>query len=386
MKTKDTMRFYNPAESTGEDIFGMELTHQLTKDIETQRQSMIDYLDILNYMNGHSFDGPVETRQIMMYLGLAMPSLAYIDPHRTREMIYNLHLVCENLQSPYLTARVEPLNSDNIRTAFTCLACALYRKISGDRLHDELFHQTVEALYNTMERNSIRQYVCGIDTTSGRFEVLPNAMALMAYEIHDEVFGSRYYKSMKPGVMELLQDKLRDSDTGLYYESYQTGYLGYVGEFINPASAWHTRILKASVNGLAIAFMNYFDPDAVADAWQRYKAKFLNKLLTITTEAMADTVCGSFHTQLSAGSEALLGAMLAAKEMRDSEVFGKLQNVLFETGKPQMWEGHFFLPEYGDREALIGHFALFARVHVGWKTLMNHNWEKYYEWDYEKVR
>lgn len=59
---------------------------------------------------------------------------------------------------------------------------------------------------------------------------------------------------------------------------------------------------------------------------------------------------------------------------------------MFEAGKPQMWEGHFFLSELGDSEAYIGHFALFARVHVGWQKLLSHPWEKYYEYDYKVIR
>ncbi len=386
MNIKNAMRFPNPAVSSAKAIFEMEQTHDFTDDIEAQRQSMIDYMDIINYMNGHSFDGPIETRQIMMYLGLAMPSLAYIDPHRTREMIYNLHLVCDNLNSPFLTARVEPYNSDHVLAAFTAIACALYRKISGDKLHDELFHKSTEGLYTCMESNIVRQHVCGVDTTSGRFEVLPNAMSLIAFQIHDEVFGTRYFQAMKDGVLNLIQNKLRDPETGLYYECYQTGSLGFTGESVNPASAWHTSALKASVNGLALTFMNYFAPEDTAKAWEVYKTRFMDKVLALTTEDLADTVCGSFNTQLAAGSEDLLGAMLAAKEMQDQEAFGKLQDVLFETGKPQLWEGHFFLPEYGDSEAYIGYFALFARVHVGWKKLMEHNWPDYYDWDYNVIR
>lgn len=379
------LRFPNPVTSSAEAVFGMEGIHKLTEDMEAQRQGMVDYLDTLNYMNGNSFDGPLETRHAIAYMGMALPSLAYIDPHKTREMCYNLNLIVRNISSYHLLTRAYPYNSENVLLIEKGMVAALYRMISGNNMHDETFHKCAEKIYDINQKNQIRQHVPGIDTTRGRFEVMPNAISLMVLEIHDRVFGSRYGR-IKDEVISFIKEKLEDTGTGMYYESYQTGCIGYAGESVNPISAWRTNILRPSVNGLAIAFMNYSDPINCEKAWKNYKEMFLDSLLELKAEDIADSIGASFNTQLGPGSEDIMAAMLAAKEMQDIEVFDKIQTHILETGRPHLWEGHLIFTEFGDMESMIGYFMLFARAHVGWKKLMNHPWGKSYDMDYEKIR
>lgn len=231
----------------------------------------------------------------------------------------------------------------------------------------------------------MQQHVYGVDTTRGRFEAAPNAMALMVLEIHDRIFGSRF-SHVKKEVLGFIREKLQDPETGMYYESYQTGSIGYVGEYVNPVSAWRTSVLRPSVNGLAITYMNYFEPESCKKAWENYKNMFLESILELGAQDVADSVGCAFNTQLGPGSEDLLAALLAAKEMRDQDTFDKLQRHLFEIGQPHLWEGHLFFTEFGELEHMIGHFAFYSRVHAGWKTLLAHDWETYYSWDYDEVR
>ncbi len=385
MEVKMNLRFPNPAHSTAEEIFSMEETHALTEDIECQRYGMIDYLDVLNYMNGNSFDGSLETRQTIANMALAMPSIAYINPHKTREMIYNLHLVCDNIRSYHLLNRISSFHSENMVLVQEGMAAALYRMVSGDKLHDEQFHKAARGLYDLVCSNSLQQHVYGVDTTRGRFEVVPNVMTMMIFELHDRFFGSRL-SHVNEKIRAFICENLQNPETGLYYESYQTGSIGYVGENINPASAWRTNVLRASVNGLAITFMNYFDPENCRKAWEHYKEMFMESVLNLTAEEIADSVGCAYNTQLGPGSEDLLASLLAAKEMQDPKAFGTLQQHLFEIGKPHLWEGLMVFTEFGETEHLIGHYALYSRVHVGWEKLLTHDWETYYEYDYNEIR
>lgn len=379
------LRFPNPAKSSADDIFGMEQTHKLTEDMESLRQTMVDYLDSLNYSNGHSFDDVIQTRHAIAYLAAALPSLAYIDPHKTREMIYNLGLVVMNIQSEFLKMRVSPYNSDNMIVVEQGLAAALYRMVSGDGLCDDILRRCAETIFSEMQQNSVKQHIFAIDTTRGRFDALPNLMSMMIFELHDKFFGSRYSVENEK-IMNFILENLRDKETGLFYESYQTGFIGYANEAVNPASAWRTNVLRPSVNGLVLTFMNYFRHEQCAEAWEKYKEIFMDSLMELKTEDLADSVGASFYTQLGPGSEDLLAAILASKEMGDTEAFDKLQSHLYAIGAPNLWEGHFFLSELGEMEHMISLFLLFAQGHVGWKKLMEHSWEKYYKWDYVEVR
>lgn len=379
------LRFPNPAHTTGAEVFEMEKSHRLTEDIEAQRQAMIDYLDVLNYMNGNSFDDPLQTRHAIAYLAAAMPSLAYVNPHKTREMVYNLSLVVDNIMSNHLLMRVAPFNSDHMLLVEAGLAAALYRLVGGRSAHDEFFHQMADVIFELIVANRRRQNVAGVDTTHGRFEVMPNAMALLVLDIHDRVFGTRY-AAVKDEVLTTLVGKLWDPETGLFFESYQTGSIGYANESVNPRSSWHTSVLRPNANGLAIAFLNVLDPTGCAHAWERYKELFLPSLLNISAEDVALGVGASFNTQLGPASEDLLAAMLAAREMQDVDAFDALQAHLFGIGKPHLWEGHLFFTEFGEQEHMIGYFALFARAHAGWGKLLDHPWERYYEYDFVEVR
>ena len=379
------LRFPNPVESSGAEVFGMKGARRLTEDIEAQRQAMIDYLDCLNYMNGNSFDDPLQTRHAIAYMAAAMPSLAYVNPHKTREMVYNLSLVVDNIMSNHLLMRMAPFNSDHVLLVEAGLAAALYRLVGGRPAHDDFFHEAADGIFDLIKANERQQHVAGVDTTRGRFEVMPNAMALLVLNIHDRVFGTRY-AAVEDDVLTSLVEKLWDPKSGLFFESFQTGSIGYANESVNPRSSWHTSVLRPNVNGLAIAFMNIFDPTGCAHAWERYKELFLPSLLEISAEAVAFGVGSSFTTQLGPGSEDVLAAMLAAREMQDLETFDALQAHLFDIGKPHLWEGHLFFTEFGEQEHMIGHFALFARAHAGWGKLLSHPWEDYYDYDFNEVR
>lgn len=377
--------FPNPAQTSGAEIFAMEETHRLTEDLETMRGAMIDFLDIINYENGNSFDDPLQTRHAMAYMAAAMPSLAYIDPHKTREMGYNLGLVVDNINSYHLLMRMVPYSSDNLQLVEWGLACALYRLVSGRVMHDAEFHESAERIYDLICENGQRQHVFGIDSRRGSFTVAPNAMALLVLEIHDTIFGTRYLH-VKDDMLTSLIEKLWDPQSGLWFESYQTGSIGYKSEHVNPATAWHTNVILPGVNALAIAFMNHFDPKGCTLAWERFKSLFMDSFLAIDAETVAESVGLSYNTQLGPGSEDLLAAMLAAKEMGDLEAFDALQAHLFEIGQPHMWEGHFTFTEFGELEYMVGYFALFARAHVGWDKLLAHDWAAHYEDDYVVVR
>ncbi len=371
---------------SAQDILNMMKTQEFTDDIEAQYKSSLYYMDLVNYRNCNSFDPQVITRQIFAYLGLALPSLAYTDPYRTRAVAYNMNLVCQDIKSPLLVSRISGFNSDNMLLIEEGLCCGLYRLVSGRKLYDTLYHEYAQQLYDKFIFNAESgQKVCAIPTLTGRFQAMPNIMALMALELHDRFFGSDYMK-IKDDVLAFINDKLRDPETGLYYEFYQTGALGYQNETIRPENAWHPTRLKASVNAFALPFIHYYEPKKTEEAWQTFKARFSDELLGITAADIATSLGQSYCSQLGPASETLCGAILAAREMGDEEYFAILQDHLLHISGAYISEGHIFYPNFGDNEHLVGHFLLFARTHVGWQRLFEHDWKTYYEYDFNKVR
>lgn len=377
--------FPNPASSSADEIFGMVDAGRLTEDIEAQRAGMIDYLDVLNYMNGNSFDDRAQTRHQIAYMACAMPSIAYIDPYKTREMGYNLGLVVNNLGSPFLRARVDAYNSDHVTLVQRALAAGFYRMVTGRPDHDGELRALTEEIHDICRDNRQRQHIGAVDTASGRFDVVPNVMAIMVLELADRVFGTSL-SAVSDDIRKLVCDTLRDPESHLFFESYQTGCIGYAGESVNPDAAWHTSVLAASVNAIDIAFAHYIDAQGCERAWKIFKEKFGDELLSIGADDLIQGIGCSYITQLGSAGEALLGGMLAAKEMDDLAFFDMLQNHLFEIADPQLWEGHMCFASLGELQHMIEGFSLFARVHVPWATLLSHDWETYYSYDYREVR
>ena len=378
--------FHSPISSSAEEIWKMESTKDYTNDIWGQYKYMVDYIDTINYCNMHTFDDYTQTKQAIAYLGCAMASLAYINPYQKRDMSYYLHSVVDNLGSKYMADNFNSFSSNNITLIQRAFNAGLYHMVSGRDMHNGDFHKFAKAIYRKILFNKETvQEITAIDTVRSRFEMFPNIMALIALEIHDRQFGT-HYSDIKDTVIGCLKEKLLDKDTGLFYESYQTGFIGYEGETVNLKSAWSTKEIKPAVNAMIIAFYNYFEPAEAKKMWKKYKAMFEQYILQINAEDVTDKLGYSLYTQLAAESEELFTALLAAKEMGDREFFDKIQAHVFEIGEPTTSEGLVFFNNFGACQHLMGFFILFARVHVGWKKLFEHEWEKYYTFDYKRAR
>lgn len=372
--------------TTASALWAMHDQKEFTEDVEAHYKTMLNYLDILNYMNANIEDEPVAARHIVAFMAYAMPSLAYVDPSRTREISYNLHLVCRNIKSPLLVKQAHVFNADNVLLVEEAMACGLYRLVSGRELYAEDFHGYAQRIYDRIRANGTSsQNIWAIDTISGRYEVYPNVTALMALELHDRFYGTKYGDEMKSKLLGFIQEHLLDKETGLYYEYFQTGVLGYANETVRPESFWHTTQLKASINGLALAFLHYYLPEETEKSWKNYKAMFRDELLALDVETLSRTG-SSYQTQLAYGSEDISCALLAAREFDDPEFFDLIQSKVLTDGDAQLSEGHIYYPAFGDLQHLICHFLLFARTHTPWKILFSHPWEQFYGMDYNKVR
>ena len=127
--------FQSPITSSGEEIWQMEEMRDYTRDIWGQYKCMVDYLDLVNYCNGHTFDDRIQSRQAIAYLGCAMPSLAYICPYQTIDLSYYLNLVNLNLPSRFMVDGMNSFNSDNMLLVQRALAAGFYRLVSGRNLY-----------------------------------------------------------------------------------------------------------------------------------------------------------------------------------------------------------------------------------------------------------
>lgn len=372
---------------TADEVWGMEDTHEFPPDFEGHYKGLLNMMDVLYYRNGNSYYPQVKSRHTAFFLALAMPSYAYIDPHRTLEMKYNIHAAAIALENEALTDALNPYNSERIRKLETFATLAMYKLVSERTLNDKHINELAEEVYDRMiENGTSAQQTYAYDTIEGTYQVYPNALALLAFEIHDRYFGTDYADRMKEKILCFIADNLIDKETGLFRDYYKTGALGYKGEHLSRLAAWASRTPNVSANALGVTFMNYFDKNSAQKAWEAHKKIFTEKLLSVTADQLSNTEAASYLSQLNPTAEGLYSSLLAAKEMNDKEYFELIQNHIMEISGPDQREGKVSFDATGDEQALHGDFLAFARAHVGWGKLMSHNWEDYYSFDYNKVR
>jgi hypothetical protein len=360
-----------------------------TDQIESHYRTLLFDLDLACYNNCHVCHVPgsgVAFYKAMGYMALTLPSLAYLDPHRTREVEYNLNLTVKNISNPNLSNPLDMYDSDNVRLILDALSCEMYRLVSGRKQFDERSDALVERIREIFDRNNqSAQKILAIETVTGRFEMFPNLLAMLVFQIHDEIHGTRYSRE-NDRIFDGLNAYLRDEVSGLYFESLQSGSFGFDGQALDPRFFWVVKNIRPSSNALTLNLMHYFRPQEAEALWPLFKAQFGEKLLETNLDDMKDCSGKSFLTPLGFAQEDLFTSLWLAKEMDDVEFFNRLQARLLEVCNPKRIEAKIFYDQLASDGPLVSYFSLLAQCHVGWKRLIEKDWSQTYHKDYNLVR
>lgn len=371
----------NPITTSAKEIFAMEQTHHLTKDMEAHDLALIAYLDLINYQNGHSFEPPIMTRNAMFWMGMSLPPLAYIDPKKTRQSIYYLYSAHNNIAKPYLSDFSNPMESLHMPLLQKAMSAVLYRMISGRNDLDIQLKQYVLDILEIFQQNAYKQKVWGIDTVIGEFEPFPTLLGLLILTLYDKVFKTSL-STIHDHVMEFINETMISKQTGLFYHYYNTGYMGYPGEVTSNKVVWHLDNPSPANIAIALPIYHYFEPEKAKQMWELYKQRFLTDILQINASQIANNCGSSFITPLSLKGEAFLSALLCAKDFEDINTFELIQKHLYQIGNPNLWQGQVHYVNFGKYAHFIGAFAYLSRIHISWNKLLKHNWEKYEKYDY----
>lgn len=360
-----------------------------TDQIEAHYRTLLFDLDLACYNNCHVCHVPgsgVAFYKAMGYMALTLPSVAYLDPHRTREVEYNLNLTVKNISNPNLSNPLDMYDSDNVRLILDALSCEMYRLVSGRKQFDERSDALVERIREIFDRNyQSAQKIFAIETVTGRFEMFPNLLAMLVFQIHDEIHGTRYSRE-NDRTFDGLNAYLRDDVSGLYFESLQSGSFGFDGQALDPRFFWVVKNIRLSSNALTLNLMHYFRPQEAEALWSLFKAQFGEKLLETNLDDMKDCSGKSFLTPLGFAQEDLFASLWLAKEMDDVVFFNRLQERLLEVCNPKRIEAKIFYDQLASDGPLVSYFSLLAQCHVGWKRLIEKDWSQTYHKDYNLVR
>ena len=384
-----------PLELNVDELWAMRDAHEFNLDIKCHYRLLVSSVINIDYLRRFlTFSQPVYKqlgRRMYTWAGLAMPSLAYIKPSQTRELSYYCYQCACNSEQEYTDNSMGiygAVPGDDAAIALVwmfqmLLGCPEDMSLedgAGERfVFSDQAHAAVQRVYDEVMKNSASvQGITALDTTTGRFDAVPNFMAMMAFELHDRFYGTDY-ASVNPQILEFVEGTLQDPETKLFYKQFQTGSLDFEGENLDPRSFWCATELDANTNALALIFYNYFDPDAAQVAWGNFKELFTEQIMSIAPEQIATGFGTSLMTAVGKPAEALFGAIAAAGEMEDKEYYGQLSEYLFAIGMPFVTEGCTAFLGFDNEAYVATNYLAFARTHIPWKQLFEMDYQPYFD-------
>ena len=374
-------------------LWEMQQKGEFTETVEAHYRTMLYDLDLVTYDNCVVDIDRLTFRKAMGTMAMLMPSLAMIDKYRTREISYNLHLTARDIDHPNLDSVADAFDSVNLRDAHLAIAAGLYHLVSGRELFDEKIKLATERLIRRCEQNrASRQNLYAVDTVSGRFDMYTNLLTMFAFKLSDTITGTDYQRAVEP-MLQTLESKLKDPQTGLFYEYYQTGSFGFPMEDLNEDAFWTVKNIKAGANALSISLYHLFKPKEAETMWKSFKEKFSEELFSRQINRERAQSGFSYITELGTDTEDLFASLLCAKEMQDKAFFESLLRHIEEMVKPTRIEAKIFYKGFGEGQQALGqtgpictYFGLFSMVHMGWKEILEFDWAKQYNMDFNKVR
>ena len=360
------MTSYDHATSRYAALWEMQQNGEFTETVEAHYRTMLYDLDLVTYDNCVVDIDRLTFRKAMGTMAMLMPSLAMIDKYRTREISYNLHLTARDIDHPNLDSVADAFDSANLRDAHLAIAAGLYHLVSGREMFDEKIKLATERLIRRCEQNKAsKQNLYAVDTVSGRFDMYTNLLAMFAFKLSDIITGT----------------------------DYQTGIFGFPMEDLNEDAFWTVKNIKAGTNALSISLYHLFKPKEAETMWKSFKEKFSEELLSRQISQERAQSGFSYITELGTDTEDLFASLLCAKEMQDKAFFESLLRHIEEMVKPTHIEAKIFYKGFGEEQQALGqtgpictYFGLFAMAHMGWKQILEFNWAKQYNLDFNKVR
>lgn len=370
------------------EVFSMGQASGFDDDIEAHYRTLLYDLDLVAY-NNCNYDGePIPFRKSLLTMAQALASAAIVDPSRTREASYNLSQIAKAVDHPLLTKKRDRFNSDHLRIVHEALACGLYRLVSGRDAYDGKQKGACEALLAIMGKNKASdQGLCAVDVISGTFEMYGNLQALLALRLYDKQHGTSWSRDVDD-VLDSLEARLIDDETGLFYDSFHTGALGFTREILAPSAFWPATVVSPATNALAICLYHYFRPAKAERMWQSFKGRFADELMGTTSADMAPFVGTSYLTELGGSLEGLMAALQCAREMQDEDFFVMLHEHLFSLLEPRHVEVKIVYDGLEGGEApLPVYFGLLSQIHQPWCDVLDgYPWEMHRDENFNRVR
>lgn len=251
----------------------------------------------------------------------------------------------------------DPISVQNIMyKGHLNLMYGLYQLTTGDTRYAREYSWLTEKLADELRLHHNGQYE-GVTCEPNAWFVECNSIGILSLHVYDRLYGTHYTDTEVQWTLDFIMNRMQDADTGLFYRSYHPQQDVVVRDISGYANAW------------TLTFLNPFLPDLMQ---QTYQTGFKDNMVLHYGPTYA-SIKGDLRSDPTRNQVAHLFGLWAAKEFNDPALFGKLRNSLDKMG------GLGPAPEGGlayddDNSVLMNGVVLAAKLHVGWDTVLNHDW------------
>lgn len=251
----------------------------------------------------------------------------------------------------------DPISVQNIMyKGHLNLMYGLYQLTTGDTRYAREYSWLTEKLADELRLHHNGQYE-GVTCEPNAWFVECNSIGILSLHVYDRLYGTNYTDTEVQRTLDFIMNRMRDADTGLFYRSYHPQQDVVVRDISGYANAW------------TLTFLNPFLPDLMQ---QTYQTGFKDNMVLHYGPTYA-SIKGDLRSDPTRNQVAHLFGLWAAKEFNDPALFGKLRNSLDKMGGlgPAPEGG---LAYHDDNSVLMNGVVLAAKLHVGWDTVLNHDW------------
>ena len=293
-----------------------------------------------------------------------LPSAMIIDPENEEEYRLLFDTMIWKMKSRRVwgdfTDRgfgTDPISSQNIMyKGHLNLMFGLYQLTTGDDRYAREYSWLSERIADELRLHHQGKYE-GVTCEPNAWYPECNAIGMLSLHIYDKLYGTKFTQNEVRWTLDFMNERMRHQGTGLYYRSYHPQQDAVYKDISGYANAW------------TLAFLNPFMPD---DMQKTYENGFKDNLITYLGPFYA-SVRGDARSDQKRNQVAHLFGLWAAKEFKDEALFGKLRNSIDKFGRLKPAEGGGLRYEIDD-SVLMNGVVLSAKLHVGWKTVLGHEW------------
>ncbi len=296
------------------------------------------------------------------FTGYSMPSLALIEPENKENIIYNMWVMIKKMKSKKVWMDwlefgfgEDPITYHNIMyKGYLNLMYGLYQLMSGDIRFSREYTWLTQQIVKEIQKLHKEGVYAGVTCQPNQYFVQCNAVNLMSLHIYDKLYGTSYLKNEGKWVIEFIHQRMVDPKTGLYWMEY------------HPSHDTVERYLSGYTNAMTSIFMKPFEPEFNENVYKKFKELFV---VEIGPFAYAKEFIDGGPSPV-----ATLFAIWAAKEYKDVDLFTKLRNAVDKKGKlkKSAFSDAMVYKEFDN--VIQNPVMLLAKIHMGWDTILNHDW------------